>query len=71
MVRVWDHTGSVLVAMLMHMSLTASNIVLGATATPGLAGAAFNLVLAGAMWIVVAAGAVASREHGTVHSLHG
>ena len=71
MVRVWDHTGSLSVAMLMHMTLTASNIILGATATPGMTGLAFNLVLTGAMWIIVAASAVASREHGPVHSLHG
>jgi len=71
MVRVWNHTGSLLVAMLMHLSLTASNIILGATATPGMAGPAFNLALAAAMWAVVAAGAVADREHRSVQSLHG
>jgi CAAX protease family protein len=71
MVRVWDHTGSLLVAMLMHMTLTASNIILGATATPGMTGPVFVLALTAAMWTIVAASAVASREHTPVHSLHG
>ena len=35
MVRVWDHTGSLVVIMLMHFSLTASNIILGPATTPG------------------------------------
>ena len=57
MVRVWDHTGSLLVAMLMHFSLTASNIILGPTATPGMMAPTFNFILAAAMWIVAAASA--------------
>jgi CAAX protease family protein len=69
MVLVWDHTGSLLIAMLMHMSLTASNIILGATATPGMMSIVFNLVLAAAMWIVVGVTAIASREQGPMHSL--
>jgi membrane protease YdiL (CAAX protease family) len=63
MVSLWDHTGSLFVAMLMHLSLTASNIILGSAATPGMMGPAFNLVLAAAMWIVVAASAVAKRPY--------
>jgi membrane protease YdiL (CAAX protease family) len=54
MVSVFDHTGSLLIAMLMHMSLTASNIILGATATPGIMAITFNLALTAAMWVVVA-----------------
>ena len=69
MVLVWDHTGSLLLAMLMHATLTAGNIILGATATPGMMGIAFNLALATAMWIVVGVTAVAGREHRSVHSL--
>jgi len=57
MARVWDHTGSLLVAMLMHFSLTASNIILGPTATPGMMAPTFNFILAAAMWIVAAASA--------------
>jgi len=71
MVWVWDHTGSLLVAMLMHFGLTAGNIILGATATPGMTGPAFNLALAAAMSIVAAASAMARREHRLVHPLHG
>ncbi|HXY52705.1 MAG TPA: CPBP family intramembrane glutamic endopeptidase [Terriglobales bacterium] len=72
MVRVWDHTGSLLVAMLMHFSLTASNIILGPAATPGMmAPITFNLILAAAMWIVAAASAPAGRkrQHPPVHVL--
>lgn len=71
MVRVWDHTGSLLVAMLMHLTLTASNIILGPAATPGMMALIFNLVLAAALWIIAAASIVASRKHPWVHVLHG
>lgn len=55
MVWVWDCTASLPLAMLMHFSLTASNIILGPSATPGILAVIFNLVLAGAMWMVAAA----------------
>jgi len=71
MVWVWDHTHSLLVAMLMHMSLTASSIILGPTATPGMMGAAWNPIMAAALWIVVAARVVVSRERSPVRSVHG
>ena len=71
MVKVWDHTGSLLVAMLMHLSLTASNIILGPAATPGMMAITFNFMLAAAMWIVAAATVVASRKHPPVHVLRG
>jgi uncharacterized protein len=70
MVGVWDQTGSVLVAMLMHLTLTASNIVLGPAATPGMMALTFNLILAAAMWVVAAASVVASRKHPPVHVFH-
>jgi len=70
-VRAWDHTGSLLVAMLMHLSLTASNIILGPAATPGMMAISFNLILAAAMWIVAAASAVASLKHPPMHVVRG
>lgn len=69
MVLVWDHTGSLLIAMLMHMSLTASDIILGATATPGMMAIVFNFALVAAMWVVVAVSAVGGREQRPMHSL--
>lgn len=69
MVLMWDHTGSLLVAMLMHVSLIASNIIFGATATPGMTGPALVFALTGAMWVIVGLSAVASREHFPQHSL--
>jgi hypothetical protein len=65
----WDHTGSLLVAMLMHLSLTASNIILGPAATPGTTAVTFNLLLAAAMWIVAAITVEARRKHPPVHIL--
>lgn len=69
MVRMWDQTGSLLIAMLMHLSLTASNIILGPAATPGMMAVSFNVVLAAAMWVVAGASVVASRKHPPVHVL--
>jgi membrane protease YdiL (CAAX protease family) len=60
MVWVYDRTGSLLVAMLMHLSLTASNVILAPLAT-GVLPVIWVLVLAAALWIVVAAVAVANR----------
>jgi membrane protease YdiL (CAAX protease family) len=69
MVWVYDHTQSLLVAMLMHASLTASWL----TVMPvGLSGAPFltwYVVLAVALWIVVAAVAVATGGHLTQQPL--
>jgi len=59
MVWVYDRTGSLLVAMLMHTSLTASTLILGA----GIAGVplvTFDLIWAAVLWAVVAAVAVAN-----------
>ena len=60
MVWVYDRTGSLLVAMLMHLSLTASNVILAPLAT-GVLPVIWVLALAAALWIVVAAVAVANR----------
>ena len=60
MVWVYDRNGSLLVAMLMHLSLTASNVILGPLAT-GVLPVIWVLALAAALWIVVAAVAVANR----------
>jgi uncharacterized protein len=63
MVWVYDRTnGSLLVAMLMHASLTASMLILGPLAT-GAALATYILVLAAALWVVVGAVAVAQGGH--------
>ena len=62
MVWVYDRNGSLLVAMLMHTSLTASTLILGA----GIAGVPlviFDLIWAAALWAVVAAVAVANHGH--------
>ncbi len=62
MVWVYDRTGSLLVAILMHASLTASSLILG----PGVAGVhlvTFDLVWAAALWAVVAAVALAQGGH--------
>jgi membrane protease YdiL (CAAX protease family) len=70
MVRVWDHADSLLVAMLMHLTLTASNIILGPAATPGMMAVRFNLILAAVMWIVAAASLAARRKHPPLPLLH-
>jgi membrane protease YdiL (CAAX protease family) len=61
MVWVYDRTGSLLVAMLMHASLVASLVI----STPqGIAGVPFvtwYIVCAAVLWVVVAAVAVANR----------
>lgn len=55
LVCVYDRTGSLLVVMLMHASLSASRIILN---PPGLAlvpGLIYDLLVAAALWVVVAA----------------
>ena len=64
MVWVYDRTGSLLVAMLMHASLTASTLYPpGPLAISGVALLIYSLVLAAALWVVVASVAVASGGH--------
>jgi membrane protease YdiL (CAAX protease family) len=60
-VRVYDETGSLLVAMLMHASLSASTLILQPLAT-GVPVMVWNLAIAAVLWIVVAAVAVAGRS---------
>jgi membrane protease YdiL (CAAX protease family) len=54
MVWVYDQTESLLVAMLMHASLSASTLILQPVAT-GMPFMTWNFVLAAALWLVVAA----------------
>jgi membrane protease YdiL (CAAX protease family) len=61
MVWVYDRTGSLLVAMLMHASLTASTLFILAPQATGVPLLTYYLVLAGVMWGVVAAVAMAHR----------
>jgi len=60
MVWVYDRTKSLLVAMLMHASLSASTLILQPVAT-GIPYLTWNLVLSAVLWGIVAAVAVASR----------
>jgi hypothetical protein len=61
MVWVYDRTGSLLVAMLMHASLTASTLFILAPAATGAPLLIYNLATAAAAWVVVAVVAVANR----------
>jgi membrane protease YdiL (CAAX protease family) len=63
MVWVYDHTGSLFVATLMHGSLTASTIFIFRPVATGVSFLAFGWILAAALWIVVAGVAVANRGH--------
>jgi hypothetical protein len=62
MVWVYERTGSLLVAMLMHVSLATFTFIL----TPPLGGAPYWVIgfaYAAALWVVVAAVAVAQGGH--------
>jgi membrane protease YdiL (CAAX protease family) len=61
MVWVYDRTGSLLVAMLMHASLSASMLILGPLAISGVPFLIYCLASSAAAWVVVAAIAVANR----------
>jgi membrane protease YdiL (CAAX protease family) len=69
MVWVYDRTGSLLVAMLMHMGLTASTLILQPLVT-GAPLVTVGLVLAAAPWVIVAAIAVV-RYRGSRRGRHG
>lgn len=58
MVWVYDRTGSLLVAMLMHASLTASVRIFDPVPISGAPIVVYNLVLGAALWVVVAAVAI-------------
>lgn len=62
MVWVYDRTGSLLVAMLMHVSLTSSLIILRPPASTGASLLTHDLVLAIALWVVVGAVMLADRR---------
>jgi membrane protease YdiL (CAAX protease family) len=62
MVWVYDHIQSVLMAMLMHLSLSASAFLLSSAAMVGVPDLIFNLVLGVTLWVVVAAGTAADRR---------
>jgi membrane protease YdiL (CAAX protease family) len=59
---VWDYdrTGSLMVAMLMHMSLIIANVLFVPEVIAGAPGVIWSLVITAALWIVVAAVAVAN-----------
>lgn len=61
MVWVYDHTRSLLVAMLMHTSLIVSNVLFVPEAIGEAPGPIWSLVMAAALWILVAVIAVANR----------
>jgi len=63
MVWVYDRTGSLLVTMLMHASLTSSTLLILAPSATGAPLLTYNLVAAAAAWVVVAAVAVVNRGH--------
>lgn len=63
MVWVNDGTGSLLVVMLMHASLTASTLILQPQAVAGVTAVTYDLVLAAALWAVVIVVAAANHGH--------
>ena len=63
MVWVYDRTGSLIMATLMHGSLTASTIFIFTPVATGISFLIYTSALAGAMWIVVAAVAFARSVH--------
>ena len=60
MVWVYDRTGSLFVAMLMHVSLTASTLILQPLDVAGMRALTYDLVLAAALWLLIAALALAN-----------
>jgi membrane protease YdiL (CAAX protease family) len=63
MVWVYDRTGSLLVAMLMHVTLTASTLILQPLDVAGMRALTYDLVLAAALWLLIAALAMANGRH--------
>jgi membrane protease YdiL (CAAX protease family) len=62
MVWVYDHTRSLLIAMLMHLAITVSAFVLAPAAAVGLPDLFFNLVFGVTLWVLVAAVISADRR---------
>jgi uncharacterized protein len=71
MVWVYDRTESLLVAMLMHASFSASMLILEPLGLAVLPGLTFGLVLAAALWIVVGVVTVANGGHLSRRSIQG
>jgi len=63
MVWIYDRTGNLLLAMLMHFSYTASVIILEPLAISGVPLLIYDLVSAAMVWAIVAAVAVANGGH--------
>ena len=70
MVWVYDRTGSLLIAMLMHASLSACTFILGPEKLTGAALIAYGFALTVTWWTVVAAVAVVMRYRASEHNLH-
>lgn len=62
MVWVYEHSQSLLVAVLMHASLTASTLIIQPMETSGMPGFIYSLVLAAALWVLVVVVALTNRE---------
>jgi uncharacterized protein len=62
MVWVYDRTGSLLVAILMHASLTASTFIFGPAWVSGSDLLVYDVALGAAWWLVVGAVALANRR---------
>ena len=60
MVWVYDRTGSLLVAILMHVSLTATTLILQPLDVAGMRALTYDLVLAATLWLLIAALAMAN-----------
>jgi membrane protease YdiL (CAAX protease family) len=60
MVWVYDRTGSLLVATLMHASLTASTLILQPLDVTGMRVVTYDLILTAALWLLIAALAMAN-----------
>jgi membrane protease YdiL (CAAX protease family) len=63
MLWVYEHTESLLLAILMHTSLTASTFILGPAVVAGASGQVYGFALGAAWWLVVAAVLVANHGH--------
>ena len=70
LVWVYDRTGSLLLAMLMHAVLSASTIILQPL-TPGVHQLTWNIVLAAALWVIAVSVAAAGRWEPAHQPLHG
>ncbi len=69
MVRVYDHTNSLSVAMLMHASASATSVILATSGLSVTQSLTSLLVWAALLWAIVAAVAVASRRQPSRHPL--